>query len=138
MAEGYKLEFYVPDTHVKEVKMAIFEAGAGKMGNYDCCSWETVGKGQFRPCEGSNPFIGNKEKIEVVTEVKVEVVVAEDCIEKVIEALKKSHPYEMPAYQYWKVLMSDPVVASDEENEEEFEEENSSEESAANPEGTPS
>ncbi len=117
--EGYKLEFYVPDTHTEKVKMAIFEAGAGRMGNYDCCSWQTSGKGQFRPCEGSSPFIGNKNSIETVAEVKVELVVSEDCISKVIEALKDSHPYEMPAYQYWKVFMADPVEACEEEDDDE-------------------
>ncbi len=123
MSEAYKLEFYVPDTHTEKVKMAIFEAGAGKVGNYDCCSWQAVGKGQFRPCEGSNPFIGNKNMIETLVEVKVETLVPDEKIEAVIEALKDSHPYEMPAYQYWKVNTPDPVESVDEEDEEEFEDE---------------
>jgi structural toxin protein (hemagglutinin/hemolysin) RtxA len=98
-----KLEFYVPETHLEKVKSAVFAAGAGKMGNYDCCSWETAGTGQFRPCKGSKPFIGQKDRIEKVREFKVELVCDSKRVKKVIAALKKSHPYETPAYQYWEV-----------------------------------
>jgi hypothetical protein len=103
MQECIKFEFYVPESHIAEVKAAVFAAGGGRIGNYDCCCWETKGTGQFRPLEGSSPFIGQKDEIEKVSEYKVEMVCAEDCIEKIVEALKKSHPYETPAYQYWKV-----------------------------------
>ena len=53
----YKLCFYVPTSHVEQVKNAIFEAGAGHMGDYDACCFQTLGQGQFRPLEGSNPYI---------------------------------------------------------------------------------
>lgn len=99
----FKLEFYVPETHVDGVKDAIFKAGGGKIGNYDCCCWQIVGKGQFRACEGSNPFIGEKGEIEEVSEFKVEMICSADNLQPVIEALKKAHPYETPAYQYWQV-----------------------------------
>lgn len=95
----YRLEFYVPETHLEEVKNAIFKAGAGIMENYDCCSWETLGTGQFKPLEGSNPFIGTHSKLEQVKEYKVETICAESALKDVIAALKKSHPYELPAYQ---------------------------------------
>ncbi len=98
-----KLEFYVPEKNAEDVKRAVFKAGSGKIGNYNCCAWETSGTGQFRPCEGSNPFIGKMDEIEKVTEIKVEMVCSDELIEKVIEALKKTHPYETPAYQYWSV-----------------------------------
>ncbi len=98
-----KLEIYVPQTHIEEVKKAIFIAGAGKIGNYDYCSWQTLGEGQFKPCENSNPFIGEQDIVETVSELKLEVVCDDNCIEKVIKALKESHPYETPAYQYWSV-----------------------------------
>lgn len=99
----YKLEFYVPPMQLDAVKTAVFEAGAGRIGNYDCCCWETSGTGQFRPLDGSNPFIGQAGNVEQVAEVKVEMVCAADCIKAVIAALKKTHPYETPAYQYWQV-----------------------------------
>jgi len=98
-----KLEFYVPVESAEKVKKAVFEAGAGRIGNYDCCSWETAGNGQFRPCKGSNPFIGKIDEIETVNELKVEMVCEDELIDLVIEALKKTHPYETPAYQYWNV-----------------------------------
>ena len=98
-----KLEFYAPETHLNEIKDAVFTAGAGKIGAYDCCSWETAGAGQFRPGAGSNPYIGELGAIEQVTEVKVEMVCSAENIEAVIAALKATHPYETPAYQYWKV-----------------------------------
>jgi structural hemagglutinin/hemolysin toxin protein RtxA len=99
----FKLEFYVPEENAEEVKKAVFEAGAGKIGNYDCCAWETSGTGQVRPCKGSTPFIGQLDKIEKVKEIKVEMVCEDALIDKVIEALKKAHPYETPAYHYWSV-----------------------------------
>jgi len=103
----YKLEFYVPPMQLDAVKTAIFEAGAGRIGNYDCCCWETSGTGQFRPLDGSNPFIGQTGSIEQVAEVKVEMVCAEEYIEAVVAALKEAHPYETPAYQYWLVCPGD-------------------------------
>lgn len=101
MTKAYRLDTYVPETHVEQVKQALCEAGAGRIGNYDCCMWQTKGTGQFRPLEGSNPFIGNKNLVEHVEEIKLEMIVSPDLIDQVIEALKKSHPYETPAYQYW-------------------------------------
>ncbi len=99
----YKIEFYVPGTHLDAVKAAIFAAGAGRIGNYDSCCWETAGRGQFRPCEGSRPFIGKKGKVEKVKEFKVELVCDTRHLKGAVKALKKSHPYETPAYQYWEI-----------------------------------
>jgi len=99
----YKLEFYVPETHLDEVKSAVFQAGAGRIGNYDCCCWQTLGSGQFRPLAGSRPFLGQIDEIEKVPEWKVEMVFGEDYLMAVIEALESAHPYETPAYQYWMV-----------------------------------
>lgn len=103
MNSFYRLEFYVPLDHLETVKQAIFTAGAGKIGNYDCCSWETAGTGQFRPLAGSHPFIGQQNQIEQVTEYKVETVCNRELITQVIKALKEAHPYETPAIQYWLV-----------------------------------
>ena len=52
----YKIELYVPESHLTAVKTAMFEAGAGRVGNYDLCAWQTRGEGQFRPLDGSRPF----------------------------------------------------------------------------------
>ena len=99
----YKICFYVPDKAVEKVKQAMFDAGAGRIGNYDSCSWQSSGTGQFRPLENSNPYLGSKGRIETVQEYKVEMVCADAHISKVIGALKTSHPYEEPAFDVWKL-----------------------------------
>lgn len=99
----YKISFFVPRTHSEQVKQAIFSTGAGKIGDYDCCAWETLGTGQFRPLSGSNPFIGQQGEIEKVDELKVELVCADTFIDAAISALKSAHPYEEPAYDVIKL-----------------------------------
>jgi len=99
----YKLTFYVPDTHVEDVKNAVFAAGAGRIGNYEACSWQVVGQGQFRPLLGATPFIGQPDQLETVAEWRVEMVVEEIYIHNVIIALKQTHPYETPAFDVLKV-----------------------------------
>ncbi|TWH77409.1 hypothetical protein LX59_00326 [Azomonas agilis] len=97
----YKLCFYVPETHLEPVKQAVFEAGAGRIGDYDRCCWQVLGQGQFRPLEGSNPFWGQMNCLETLPEWKVELVVMDALIHEVIGALKASHPYETPAFEVW-------------------------------------
>ena len=94
----YKIELYVPESHLTAVKTAMFEAGAGRVGNYDCCAWQTRGEGQFRPLDGSTPFLGNQGQIETVIEYKLELVCEKPCLKAVIAALKQAHPYEEVAY----------------------------------------
>lgn len=101
----YKLCFYVPETHLESVKQAVFAAGAGRQGDYDQCCWQTLGRGQFRPLPGSNPYIGySGEKpgpLEVVAEYKVEMLCADDLVRGAVAALIDAHPYEEPAYDVW-------------------------------------
>lgn len=99
----YKLAFFVPPSHVEQVKSAVFAAGAGRIGAYDQCSWQVLGQGQFRPLDGSQPFIGQGGVVEQVQEWKVELVVADELIQSVVVALKQSHPYETPAYEVWRL-----------------------------------
>lgn len=94
----FKLVVFIPKTHSEEVKTAMFKAGAGHIGAYDCCSFECVGTGQFRPLSGSDPFIGNKDIIEKVEEVKVEMICEEKVVRDVLSAMKKAHPYEEVAF----------------------------------------
>ena len=94
----YKLCFYVPATHLEIVKNAVFDTGAGQVGDYDRCCWQTLGQGQFRPLEGSNPFLGQQGWVEQVAEYKVELVCDDHLIEAAIQALIDAHPYEEPAY----------------------------------------
>jgi hypothetical protein len=99
----YKICVYVPENSVEKVKQALFEAGAGRIGNYDSCCWQTAGTGQFRPLEGSNPAIGSLNEVEHVREVKVELVCADDLVKQAILAIKESHPYEEPAFDVWQL-----------------------------------
>ena len=93
-----KLVFFVPPSHLEFVKQAVFAAGAGKIGNYDQCCWQSLGQGQFRPLAGSHAFIGEDNRMETLEEYRVEMVCEDALITPVITALKKAHPYEEPAY----------------------------------------
>ncbi|APC15780.1 NGG1p interacting factor NIF3 [Pseudomonas frederiksbergensis] len=99
----YKLSFFVPQSHVDVVKGAVFAAGGGRIGLYDHCAWQVLGLGQFRPLDGSQPFMGEAGQVEQVEEWKVELVVSDELIRSVVEALKQSHPYETPAYEVWRL-----------------------------------
>ena len=99
----YKICVFVPETAVEQVKQAMFAAGAGKIGDYDSCCWQTMGQGQFRPLEGSSPFIGEQNRIETVAEYRIEMVCADELIKDAVAAMKNSHPYEEPAYDVWKL-----------------------------------
>lgn len=94
----YKLAVFIPETHLEHVKTAMFQAGAGRIGNYDQCCWQAKGQGQFRALSGSNPYIGSQDEVEYVDEYKVELVCDDALLVGVIEAMKSSHPYEEPAY----------------------------------------
>jgi len=100
----YKLAFYVPESHLEVVKQAIFAAGAGRYENYEHCCWQTLGQGQFKPMTGSNPFLGQQNQLETLAEYKVETICQEVYLQKVIAALKQSHPYEEPAYEVYQIL----------------------------------
>lgn len=100
-----KVVFYVPENYKESVKQAVFEQGAGRYENYDCCSWETLGTGQFKPLVGSSPFVGEQNKIETVTEYRVEMICADKYLKNVIQALLTSHPYETPAYDIQSIQL---------------------------------
>lgn len=99
----YLLTLYIPQSHNESVKQALFDAGAGKFNHYDQACWQTLGDGQFRPLENSNAFIGKPGVLENLPEYKVEVIVQDEYIHAVVEALKQAHPYEEPAYQVIKL-----------------------------------
>ncbi|SDH79619.1 hypothetical protein SAMN05216588_107218 [Pseudomonas flavescens] len=99
----YKLCFYVPESHLQSVKSAVFAAGGGCVGEYEQCCWQTLGRGQFLPLEGSQPFLGQSGALETVAEWKVELVVADESIHNAVKALKQSHPYETPAFDVWRL-----------------------------------
>lgn len=99
-----KLIYYVPESHLESTKQAIFTAGAGGMGNYEQCAWQVLGVGQFKPVKGANPFIGELNALEQVPEWRVETIVSEEHASSVAKALKASHPYEEPAFEFIQLL----------------------------------
>ncbi len=99
----YKLCVYVPESHLDVVKQALFEAGAGRIGDYDSCCWQVAGQGQFRPLAGADPFVGTVGAVETVVEYKVELVCDDALIGAAVAALKAAHPYEEPAWQVWRL-----------------------------------
>jgi dinuclear metal center YbgI/SA1388 family protein len=93
-----KITVFVPQDHAQKVRLAMAEAGAGKLGAYDGCAFEAKGSGYFRPLDGANPFIGKSGVPERVDELRIEAVCAPDRVKSVISAMLKAHPYEVPAY----------------------------------------
>lgn len=88
----------VPADHVDKVAQAMFEAGAGTIGDYDSCAFRINGHGQFRPLSGANPFIGAEGEIEYVEEVRLEMVAPRSVRSAIVKALLAAHPYEEPAF----------------------------------------
>ncbi len=99
----YKLCVFIPQDHLELVKQAMFDVGAGKIGNYDQCCWQSLGQGQFRPLANSHPHIGEINRLQQVDEYKVELVVEKHHIHAVIAAMKLAHPYEEPAFDVWQL-----------------------------------
>jgi dinuclear metal center YbgI/SA1388 family protein len=96
--DNYKLAVFVPVESLAKVSNAVFAAGAGAIGNYSNCGFGVEGMGTFTPLDGSRPTIGKKDRLEKVKETRFESIVPAEKLEAVIEAMKKSHPYEMPAF----------------------------------------
>ena len=93
-----KLVTYVPSENAEQLKKALYEAGAGKIGLYDSCGFLLEGKGNFRPLNGANPTIGTIGALEEVNETRIEVVVPQHVERHVLSALFQNHPYEEVAY----------------------------------------
>lgn len=100
----YALTFYVPEAQAEQVKEALFAVGAGRIGEYEACCWQTLGQGQYRPLLGANPAIGEVGTINQLAELKIEMVCEDHLIKAAVAALIAAHPYEEPAYHCVKVL----------------------------------
>lgn len=99
-----KLIYYVPESHLEITKQAIFDAGAGGIGDYEHCAWQVLGMGQFKPVKGAKPFIGELDHLEQLLEWRVETIVPELKARSVAKALKASHPYEEPAFEFIQMI----------------------------------
>ncbi|WP_100010632.1 Nif3-like dinuclear metal center hexameric protein [Lentibacillus sediminis] len=99
----YKIAVYVPRTHQEELRQAFHEGGAGQIGNYSHCTFQSPGQGTFQPMEGTNPYIGKQDKLEIVDEVKMESIVPEAKLDSVLEAIESAHPYEEVAFDVYRL-----------------------------------
>lgn len=102
----YKFIVYVPKTHSPLMIDAIHKGGGGYIGNYSHCTYKISGTGTFKPEEGSNPFLGEKNELEKVEEDKVETIVEQKDIQRLIHEVQKAHPYEEVAYDLYPLEKS--------------------------------
>ncbi len=98
-----KLVTFCPTSQSGQVRNALFEAGAGHIGNYDCCSYNVEGKGSFRASEKANPFVGKKNIVHFEPETRIETIFPVHLESKIINALLKAHPYEEVAYDIYSL-----------------------------------
>jgi hypothetical protein len=96
-----KLVVFVPPEALDAVRDAVFAAGAGRIGEYERCSWYTEGTGTFVGGDASNPTIGERGREERVPELRLETVYPSDREEEVVRALREAHPYEEPAFDLY-------------------------------------
>jgi dinuclear metal center YbgI/SA1388 family protein len=98
-----KLVTFIPVKFVDKVSQALFEAGAGKLGNYDSCAFTLSGKGSFKASDKANPYVGEKGKIHFEDEIRFETIFPKYQQGKIISALMSSHPYEEVAYDIYSL-----------------------------------
>lgn len=96
-----KLVTFVPQAQAEHVRQAIFDAGAGHIGNYDCCSYNLNGTGTFRGDEKTNPFAGQPGELHTEAEVRIETILPAFIQQQAIKTLISNHPYEEPAYDLY-------------------------------------
>ena len=100
-ARKFKLVTFVPESDLAKVSDAIFGAGAGRIGNYEQCSFRLAGQGTFFGSDETNPTVGHKGRRENVDEVRLEVVVPEASLSAVVKAMRSAHSYEEPAFDLY-------------------------------------
>jgi hypothetical protein len=102
--EQRKLVVFVPAEALEAVRSALFEAGAGRIGDYERCSWYTEGTGTFLGGEGASPALGEAGREERVPELRLETVFPAARHEEVVAALRRAHPYEEPAFDVYPLV----------------------------------
>ncbi|MRT91778.1 Nif3-like dinuclear metal center hexameric protein [Ancylomarina sp. 16SWW S1-10-2] len=98
-----KLVTYVPSDKADEVRTSLFESGAGGIGNYDSCSFNTKGEGTFRANDLAKPYVGKAGELHYESEVRIETIFPKHLQGKVISALLRAHPYEEVAYDIYSL-----------------------------------
>lgn len=98
----FKIVTYVPNAYADIVREAMFQAGAGSIGDYNACSYNLEGTGTFVAQEGTNPFVGKIGEMHLENEIRIETIVPSHLLSNVIRSLCTSHPYEEPAYDVFQ------------------------------------
>lgn len=104
MKELVKLVVFVPEKDADRVRQSLGEAGAGQIGEYSFCSFTIKGVGRFKPSSNANPHIGTKGELESVDEERIEVACEKDQASKIIDVIKKVHPYEEVVIDIYPML----------------------------------
>ena len=104
-----KLVVFVPREALDRVRDALFEAGAGRIGDYERCSWYTAGTGTFLGGAGTEPSIGEAGREERVAELRLETVYPLELEAEVVAALRRAHPYEEPAFDLYQLTDPPPT-----------------------------
>jgi hypothetical protein len=106
--EMYKLVWFVPEEALGVTRDAVFAAGAGRIGDYERCSWYASGVGTFLGGEGTAPAIGEAGREERVDELRVETVLPAERAQDVVDALLAAHPYEEVAFDLYPLASLEP------------------------------
>ena len=104
----HKLVWFVPESALDATRDAVFAAGAGRIGEYERCSWYTAGTGTFLGTEGTDPTIGEAGREERTPELRVETVVPAERAKEVVAALLDAHPYEEVAFDLYALAQLEP------------------------------
>jgi len=107
-----KLAVFVPREHAEKVRAAMFTAGAGNIGNYSECSFNTTGEGTFKGSDATNPFVGEKNQQHKEVETRIEVILPTYAKQEVVKAMIKAHPYEEVAYDLYSIENAWPTIGS--------------------------
>lgn len=107
-----KLVFFCPTAEAEKVRKAIFEAGAGHIGEYDSCAFQVEGAGSFRASDTANPHVGEKGELHYEKELRIETVVPKHLESKVVQAMIAAHPYEEVAYDLYDLALPWNTVGS--------------------------
>ncbi len=105
MEDIVKLAVFVPVTHADQVRKAMGDAGAGKIGNYSHCSFSVTGVARYKPLNGANPVIGSVGEFAEAEEERIEAVCSKDLLQGVMAAVKQVHPYDEVSFDIYPISL---------------------------------
>jgi len=104
-----KIVFFVPTSDADKVRNVVGEASGGKIGNYSHCSFSIKGEGRFKPEKGANPAVGKVGRIEITHEERVEFVCEKSVTKKILQAIRKVHPYEEVDFDIYPLISEEDL-----------------------------